>query len=148
MTTKRRTIADADKQSALFPVAMTFAAVLGLGALTGLGAFGPALCLGVAAGAVLFLRGAAANGRLGNAHGIGQSRADVVTRLGACLALAGVAAGTQGHDPPWPWTLRALIGIGQLIVSVLAVRLAAQQVKQTRLAKETKGRDEITAKPL
>ena len=127
---------------------MTIIVVLGMAVLATPGADGPALGLGVAAGGLLFLRGAVVGGRLGNARKVGQTRADVSMRLGACLALAGIAAGAQGHDPPLAWPERAAIGAGQLIASLLAVWLAGYWVTQTRTAKETEAESESTAKPL
>ncbi len=133
---------------ALFPLVMTVAAVLSIALPTVAGSYGLALCLGVSTGAGLFLSGAVVGGRLGNARKVGQSRADVPMRMGACLALAGIAAGAQGHDPPWAWPERVAIGLGQLIVSLLAVGLAGHWVAQTRPAKETEAADDSAAKPL
>lgn len=127
---------------------MTVAAVLGMAGLAVVGAGGAALCLGMAVGGGLFLRGTAVGGRLGNARKVGQSQADLSLRVGACLALAGIAAGAQGHDPPWTETQRILIGLGQFIASALAVGMARQWVKQTRTAKETEAAHETSAKLL
>ena len=127
---------------------MTPITVLGVAVLTVLGKYGVALGLGIVVGAMLFVRGASVGGRLGNAQLISHSRAAVSMRLGACLALAGIAAGAQGYDPPWAWPARAALGLGQLIASILAIGLAAWQAKQTRIAKENQGSDETTARQL
>ncbi len=145
---RRRTNRNAAARFALYPLAMTTVLTLSIAVLAVWGADGPALCLGVGAGAGCFLQGAIVGGRLGNAREIGQARADVFLRLGACLALAGIAAGAQGHDPPFREVQRVLIGLGQAAASILAVGLAARSMKQARTAKETEGRDEIAAKPL
>jgi hypothetical protein len=148
MPIRRRSTKGSATRFALFPLAMTLIVVLGMAALAILGADGAALCLGVAAGGLLFLRGAVVGGRLGNARQVGQTRADVSMQMGACLALAGIAAGAQGHDPPFAWPERTLIGLGQGLASLLAVGLAGRQAKQARPAKETKAAEHSAAKPL
>lgn len=132
----------------LLPLAMIVIIVLGIALFTVVGSYGLALGLGVSMGAGLFLSGAVVGGRLGNARKVGQSQADVPMRLGACLALAGIAASAQGHDPPWAEAQRVLIGLGQFIASALALGLALHWVTQTRTAKEIRAKSESAAKPL
>lgn len=98
-------------------------------------------------GALLFMRGAIVGGRLGNARLIGRSRAAVSMRLGACLALAGIAAGAQGHDFHWTRFGHAAIGLGQLAVSLLAMGLAVRQAKAQK-AKENEAAESTAARQL
>lgn len=137
-----------EREFALYPLAMTPIAVLGMAVFTVQGRYGLALILGVAVGALLFVRGTAVGGRLGNARLREHSRAAVSMRLGACLALAGIAAGAQAHDPHWTRLGHAAIGLGQIAASSLALWLAARQAKLERTAKEIRAESESAAKPL
>ncbi len=148
MPRQRRANKNNSARFALFPSAMTVAAVLGTDLLTDVGSYGLALCLGVGVGALLFMRGAVVDGRLGNARLIGHSRAAVSMRLGVCLALAGIAAGAQAHDPHWTRLGHAAMGLGQLAVSLLALWLATSQAKLESKAKEISAESESAAKPL
>ncbi len=148
MPLKRQTDKGPAGRFARFPLVFTLIIVVGITVFTILGKYGVSLCLGVASGGLLFSRGAIAGGRLGNARQGGQAGTDINMRVGACLALAGIAAGAQGHDPVFAWPERILIGMGQVAASGLAVGLAGQAAKQNRAAKETRAADETAAKLL
>jgi len=148
MPTKQPANKSTKPRFTLFPFSITLTAVLFMTGWALAGAFGPALGIGVAAGALLFVRGTVIGGRLGNARKVGRSEADMCLRVGACLALAGIAAGGQGHNPPFTETQRVLIGLGQGLASLLAVWLAGHWVTQTQTAKETEAAHETSAKLL
>ena len=83
-----------------------------------------ALTLGIAVGLLLMLRGMAAGGSLGNTRQFGKKPADMNARLGICLAAAGIASASLGHDPPFPTPFRVFYIACLVLASVGAVALA------------------------
>lgn len=89
---------------------LVLATVIAIAALSLLRWHGAALGVGIGAGVVFFLLGAARGGSLGNAREFGRAPADISSRLGVCLAAMGIASGTFGHDPPFPLSFRVFYG--------------------------------------
>ena len=112
----------------LLRAALAAGAALCIGALALAHQYVPALVLGIGAGTYFLLRGIASGGGLGNARRVGQGPADVSTRVGVCLAAAGIASASLGHDPPFPPPFRVFYGVCLALacagVVFLAVRTA------------------------
>lgn len=104
---------------------------LGVGGLTLAHLFPYALTLGIVAGAFLFLTGMASGGSLGNARHIGQTRADVSTRLGICLAAMGIASAAVGNDH-YPPPFRIFYGVCLVLAALLALVLAARAAVKSK----------------
>ena len=98
--------------------------VLAVAGLTLAHANALALTAGIAVGLWLLLRGMAAGGSLGNARQFGSGRADVGTRVGICLAAAGIASASLGHDPPFPPSFRVFYLVCLVLASGAALILA------------------------
>ena len=84
----------------------------------------PALIVGMVVGLYFFLRGLSAGGSLGNARQFGKKPADMNARIGTCLAAAGIASASLGHDPPFPPPFRVFYTACLVLASVGAVALA------------------------
>lgn len=102
---------------------IVLAAVLTIAGLTLAHWYGPALVIGIVAGAFFLLRGMAAGGSLGNARQFGKKPADVHARIGTCLAAAGIASASLGSDK-FPLSFRIFYGVCLVIASVGALILA------------------------
>ncbi len=107
-----------------------FAVVLGttlaVAGLTLAGQHALALTLGIAVGLFLLLRGMAAGGSLGNARQFEKKPADVNARIGICLAAAGIASASLGHEPSFPLPFRVFYIVCLVLASVGAVALAGK----------------------
>ena len=101
-------------------------AALSIAGLTLAHLYAPALVVGTAAGAFFLLRGMANGGGLGNARGVGKKPADVSTRIGVCLAAAGIASASLGHDPPFPPPFRVFYAACLVIACAGAALLAVK----------------------
>ena len=88
--------------------------------------------IGILSGTAFLLLGIAAGGGIGNARGFGQGPADVSTRIGVCLAAAGIGSYALGHDPSFPLPFRVFYGIIMGLVSVIALILAVKGVRDTK----------------
>ena len=84
----------------------------------------PALIVGLVVGLGFFLRGMAAGGSLGNARRFEKKSSDMNARIGTCLAAAGIASASLGHDPPFPPPFRVFYILCLGLASVGAVFLA------------------------
>jgi len=107
-------------------VVVTVLAVIGL-TLAHWNAY--ALTFGIAVGLWLLLRGMAAGGSLGNARQFEKKPADVGARIGICLAAAGIASASLGHDPPFPPSFRVFYGVCLGLASLVALVLAGKSIK-------------------
>ena len=105
---------------------VTLATVLAVAGLTLAHQPALALTLGIAVGLSLLLRGMAAGGSLGNARQFEKKPADVNARIGICLAAAGIASASLGHDPPFPPSFRVFYTVCLVLASVGAVALAGK----------------------
>lgn len=108
---------------------LTLLAVVAVLLAAAAGQFALAQGLGIAAGALFFLSGATQGGMLGNARRVEHRPADARARLGVLLAAMGLAAGTLGHDPPFPLPLRIILGIALMAAAVAALLLTARAPK-------------------
>ena len=103
---------------------LVLVAVLAVAGLTLARLHAAALAVGIVAGVLFFLGGIGAGGGPGNARRVGQGPADVNSRIGICLAAAGIAAAALGHDPPFPPSFRIFYGVCQAVGCVGALALA------------------------
>ncbi len=111
-------------------LALTLGSVLAVVGLTLVHLHAPALVVGTVVGAFFLLRGMAHGGGLGNVRGVGQKPADVSTRVGVCLAAAGIASASLGHDnPPFPPPFRVFYGLCLVLACVGAVFLAVKSAR-------------------
>jgi peptidoglycan/LPS O-acetylase OafA/YrhL len=85
-----------------------------------------ALTVGIGAGLWLFLRGMATGGALGNARQFEKKPADINTRIGICLAAAGIASASLGHDPLFPLPFRIFYTVALVLACVIALVLAGK----------------------
>lgn len=92
--------------------------------------YGLALIIGIVVGSYFLLRGMAAGGSLGNARQFQKKPADVNARIGICLAAAGIASASLGHNPPFPPSFCIFYGVCLALALVGAGILAWR----TRLA--------------
>lgn len=88
-----------------------------------------ALVIGVVVGAYFLLRGMAHGGGLGNVRGVGQKPADVSTRVGVCLAAAGIASASLGREPLFPLPFRVFYGLCLALACAGAVFLAVKSAR-------------------
>lgn len=82
------------------------------------------LTLGIAVGLPFLLRGMAAGGSLGNARQFGKKPADVNARIGICLAAAGIASASLGHQPSFPLPFRVFYIVCLVLASMGGLALA------------------------
>ncbi len=82
-----------------------------------------ALTVGIASGAWWLLRGIATGGGMGNARQVGRSPADSSTRIGVCLAAAGIAAAALAREL-FPLPFRIFYGVCLALACLGAVWLA------------------------
>jgi peptidoglycan/LPS O-acetylase OafA/YrhL len=110
--------------------AVVLATILAVAGLTLAHQSALALTLGIAVGLFLLLRGMAAGGSLGNARQFEKKPADVNARIGICLAAAGIASASLGHDPPFPLPFRVFYIVCLVLASLGAVFLAGKGRKE------------------
>lgn len=88
--------------------------------------YGYAMVTGIVFGGAFFLSGVSRGGLIGKPHAFGHSRQDVSARIGIALAAAGIAAGAQEHNPPYPKPFlifyMMVIALGCLIAFSLAIK--------------------------
>ena len=89
-----------------------------------------ALTAGTLLGGLLFFAGMAAGGALGNARRFEKKPADINTRIGTCLAAAGIAAAALGYDPPFPLPFRVFYGLCLTLGCLGAVGLSAWALRE------------------
>jgi len=85
-----------------------------------------ALTVGMVSGAWWLLRGMALGGGMGNARQVGQSPADNSTRIGVCVAAAGIASAALAREM-FPLPFRVFYGICLGLACLGAVWLAWKQ---------------------
>ena len=119
-------------RAALLRLCIVTAAVCALAVLTCIHWNWLAVTIGILSGTAFLLLGMAAGGGIGNARGFGQGPADVSTRIGVCLAAAGIGSYALGHEPPFPPSFQVFYGVIMGLVSVIAVILAVKGVRDTR----------------
>ena len=117
------------RRAALLRLGLVVIAMLSVGGLTVARVHWAALAVGIAAGIGLLLRGMAMGGSLGNARQFGKAPADVSTRIGICLAAAGIASGSLGHDPPFQPPFQIFYTVCLVLACVIAVILAVKSVR-------------------
>ena len=120
------------RQTAWGRLGLVGAAAIVIAAATWAHGYWLALTVGIGVGGLLFLVGMATGGGLGNARRFEKKPADVNTRIGTCLAAAGIASAALGYDPPFPLPFRIFYGLcltlgclGALGLSVSALRNSA-----------------------
>jgi len=119
-------------RAALLRLGIVFAAVPSIAVLTYVHWNWLAVTIGILCGTAFFLWGMAAGGGLGNARGFGQGPADVSTRIGVCLAAAGLGSYALGHEPPFPPSFRIFYGVIMGLVSVSALILSVKGVRDAK----------------
>ena len=82
-----------------------------------------ALTVGIASGAWWLLRGMALGGGMGNARQFGRGPADSSTRIGVCLAAAGIASAALAREL-FPLPFRIFYGVCLALACLGAVWLA------------------------
>ena len=102
---------------------IVLAAVLAVLGLTLARLNAAALTVGVASGAWWLLRGIATGGGMGNARQFGRGPADNSTRIGVCLAAAGIASAALAREI-FPLPFRIFYGVCLGLACVGAVLLA------------------------
>lgn len=117
------------RRAALLRLGFVTIAALTVAGLTLAGWHAAALIVGIVSGAGLFLLGMATGGSLGNARQFGKAPADVSARIGICLAAAGIASSSLGHDPPFPAPFRVFYGVCLAVACVGALFLAVNALK-------------------
>ena len=122
----------AKNRAALLRLCIVIAVVPSLAVLTYIHWNWLAVTIGILSGTVFLLLGVAAGGGIGNARGFGQGPADVSTRIGVCLAAAGIGSFALGHDPPFPPSFRVFYGVIMGLVSIIALILSVKGVRDTR----------------
>lgn len=85
-----------------------------------------ALTVGMVSGAWWLLRGMALGGGMGNARQVGQSPADNGTRIGVCVAAAGIASAALAREV-FPLPFRIFYGVCLALACLGAVWLAWKQ---------------------
>lgn len=85
-----------------------------------------ALTVGMVSGAWWLLRGMALGGGMGNARQVGQSPADNGTRIGVCVAAAGIASAALAREV-FPLPFRVFFGVCFGLGCLGAVWLAWKQ---------------------
>jgi len=122
----------AKNRAALLRLCIVIAVVPALAVLTYVHWNWLAVTIGILSGTAFLLLGIAAGGGIGNARGFGQGPADVSTRIGVCLAAAGIGSFALGHDPPFPLPFRVFYGIIMGLVSVIALILAVKGMRNSK----------------
>ena len=122
----------AKNRAVLLRLCIVIAVVPSLGVLTYVHWNWLAVTIGILSGTAFLLLGIAAGGGIGNARGFGQGPADVSTRIGVCLAAAGIGSFALGHDPPFPLPFRVFYGIIMGLVSVIALILAVKGMRDAK----------------
>ena len=122
----------AKNRAALLRLCIVIAVVPALAVLTYVHWNWLAVTIGILSGTGFFLWGMASGGGIGNARGFGQGPADVSTRIGVCLAAAGIGSYALGHDPPFPLPFRVFYGIIMGLVSVIALILAVKGIRDAK----------------
>jgi len=89
-----------------------------------------ALTVGIGVGGLLFLVGMATGGGLGNARRFEKKPADINTRIGTCLAAAGIASAALGYDPPFPLPFRIFYGVCLAAGCLGAVGLSVNALRE------------------
>lgn len=122
----------AKNRAALLRLCIVIAVVPALAVLTYVHWNWLAVTIGILSGTAFLLLGIAAGGGIGNARGFGQGPADVSTRIGVCLAAAGIGSFALGHDPPFPPPFRVFYGVIMGLVSVIALILAVKGMRDAK----------------